>query len=144
MIRIVAVGRMKDKRLAGLLEDYLRRIRPLAPVEVVELRDAGPEKEGRAMVEKLGSARGRTHVVALDERGDDVTSRDLSRILGEHGGIAFLVGGADGLGPAARARADRTLRLSSLTLTHEMARMLLAEQIYRGLSILRGRPYHRD
>ena len=144
MIRIVAVGKMKDRRLAALLEDYLRRIRALAPVEVVELKDQDPEQEARAMVAKLGSARGRGHVVALDERGEDVTSRDLARLLGDHGGISFLVGGADGLGPAARERADRTLRLSSLTLTHEMARVLLAEQIYRGLSILRGLPYHRD
>ncbi len=144
MIRIVAVGKMKDRRLAALLEDYLQRIRALAPVEVIELKDQDPEKEARAMVAKLGSARGRGHVVALDERGEDVTSRDLARLLGEHGGLSFLVGGADGLGSAARERADRTLRLSSLTLTHEMARTLLAEQVYRGLSILRGKPYHRD
>ncbi len=144
MIRIIAVGKMKDKRLGALLEDYLQRIRPLAPAKVVELRDADPEREGREMTAKLGSTRGNELVVALDERGEDVTSRDLSRLLGAHGSVAFLVGGADGLGPAARERADRTLRLSSLTLTHEMARVLLAEQIYRGLSILRGKPYHRD
>ena len=95
------------------------------------------------MVQKLGSPGGRQLVVALDEHGDDLTSEQFSRLLGEHGSMGFLVGGADGLGPAARQRADRTLRLSSLTLTHEMARMLLAEQIYRGLSILRGKPYHR-
>lgn len=143
MIRIVAVGKMKDRRLDALLEDYLQRIRVLAPVEVLEIKDQDPQKEGKAMVAKLGSARGRGRVVALDEKGEDVTSRDLARLLGDHGGISFLVGGADGLGPAARERADRTLRLSSLTLTHEMARTLLAEQIYRGLSILRGKPYHR-
>ena len=144
MIRIVAVGRMKDRRLAALLEDYLKRIRPLASAEVVELKDTGPEREGRDMVARLGSARGKELVVALDERGDSVSSRELAAILGDHGSIAFLVGGADGLGPAARERADRTVRLSRMTLTHEMARVLLAEQIYRGLSILRGLPYHRD
>ena len=144
MIRIVAVGRMKDRRLAALLEDYLKRIRPLAPAEVVELKDTGPEREGRDMVARLGSARGKELVVALDERGESVSSRELSGLLGKHGTIAFLVGGADGLGAAARERADRTVRLSRMTLTHEMARVLLAEQIYRGLSILRGLPYHRD
>jgi len=143
MIRIVAVGRMKDDRLASLTDDYLRRIRPLAPVEVVEIRDADPEREGRDMVARLGSARGRGLVVAMDEAGEDLASDAFARLLGGHGGIAFLVGGADGLGTAARERADRTVRLSSLTFTHEMARMILAEQIYRGLSILRGRPYHR-
>ena len=59
------------------------------------------------------------------------------------GSISFLIGGPDGLGPAARERSTRTFRLSSMTLTHEMARTLLIEQIYRGLSILRGKPYHR-
>jgi len=143
MIRIVAVGRMKDNRLAALMADYLQRIRPLAPVGEVEIRDSDPAREGREMVARLGSARGSELVVALDENGDDVTSADFAELLGGHGSIAFLVGGADGLGPEARARADRNLRLSSMTLTHEMARVLLAEQIYRGLSILRGRPYHR-
>ena len=82
--------------------------------------------------------------LALDERGEEVTSRQLADLLGRYGKIAFLVGGADGLGPAARERAARTVRLSALTLTHEMARVLLLEQIYRGLCILRNRPYHRD
>jgi len=144
LLKIVAVGRMKDRRLAGLLDDYLARIRPLAPVEMVELKDAGPVREGRDMVSRLGSSRGSSLVVALDERGDSLTSRDLAALLGKHGSIAFLVGGADGLGADARGRADRTVRLSRLTLTHEMARVLLAEQIYRGLAILRGLPYHRD
>lgn len=143
MLRILAVGRMKDGRLAALLADYAQRIRPLAALEVLELKDADPVREGRAMADRLGSARGRELVVALDEGGEDLTSVEFAALLGGHGSIAFLVGGADGLGPAARERADRCVRLSSLTLTHEMARVLLAEQIYRGLTILRGRPYHR-
>jgi 23S rRNA (pseudouridine1915-N3)-methyltransferase len=143
MIRIIAVGRIKDKRLAALMEDFLKRIRPMAPVEVREIKDSSPEREGRDMAAGLGSAQGRQMVVAMDEHGDDLTSKDLSALLADHGGISFLIGGADGLGPEARQRADRTIRLSSMTLTHEMARVLLAEQIYRGLSILRGKPYHR-
>lgn len=143
MLRIIAVGRMKDSRLAALVDEYLKRLRPLAPTEVIEIKDMDPEREGREMAARLGSARGRELVVAMDEHGDDLTSEAFAEVLGAHGSIAFLVGGADGLGPAARERADRTVRLSSMTLTHEMARMLLAEQIYRGLSILRGRPYHR-
>lgn len=143
MIRIIAVGRVKDKRLAGLTEDFLKRIRTMAPVEILEIRDSSVEKEGRDMVGKLGSTKGSQMVVAMDEFGEDLTSKDLAALLGDHGGISFLVGGADGLGPDVRQRADRTIRLSSMTLTHEMARVLLVEQIYRGLSILRGKPYHR-
>ena len=143
MIRIIAVGKIKDKRLSGLLDDYLKRIRPMAPVEVQEVRDSTPEKEDRDMAARLGSAQGQQLVVAMDEHGEDLTSRELADLLGSHGGVSFLIGGADGLGPEAGRRAERTIRLSSMTLTHEMARMLLAEQIYRGLSILRGKPYHR-
>jgi len=143
MIRIIAVGKIKDKRLRGLLDDYLKRIRAMAPVEVVEIRDSNVEKEGRDLVAPLGSAQGSQLVVALDETGDDLTSRDFAFLLGGHGSISFLIGGADGLGGDARVRADRTVRLSSMTWTHEMARVLLVEQIYRGLSILRGKPYHR-
>ncbi len=140
MIRILAVGKLKDHRLADLAADYLRRIAPLAACEVVDLRDQGPAKEGAEMARRLGTA---TFVVAMDERGDDLTSVDLATLLGTHGSLSFLIGGADGLAPAIRDRADRMLRLSSLTLTHEWARVLLLEQIYRGLTILRGMPYHR-
>ena len=143
MIRIIAAGKIKDKRLAGLLDDYLKRIRPMAPLEILEIRDSTPEKEGREMASRLGSAQGRQLVVAMDELGEDLTSSEFAQLIGGHGGISFLIGGADGLGPEARQRAQRTIRLSSMTLTHEMARVLLAEQVYRGLSILRGKPYHR-
>lgn len=143
MIKIIAVGKIKDKRLRGLLDDYLKRIRVMAPVEVVEVRDSNVEKEARDLVAQLGSAQGRQMVVALDETGEDLTSAEFASLLGEHGGISFLIGGADGLGSEVRERAGRMVRLSSLTWTHEMARVLLSEQIYRGLSILRGKPYHR-
>lgn len=143
MIRIIAVGKIKDKRLTGLADDFLRRLRPMASVDVIELKDSQTEKEGREMVAKLGSAAGNTLVVAMDEKGDDLTSKQFAQVLGKHGSITFLIGGADGLGSEARKRAGRTIKLSSMTWTHEMARVLLIEQIYRGFSILNGRPYHR-
>lgn len=143
MIRIIAVGKMRDKRLSQLVDDYMKRIRTMAPVEVIEVRDSTPEREDRDLVGKLGSAGGREMVLAMDELGEELTSVEFSKLLGAHGGISFVIGGADGLGAGVRERASRTVRLSSMTFTHEMARVLLAEQIYRGLSILRGKPYHR-
>ena len=144
MIHIIAVGKLKDRRLADLGDDYRRRLRPHARLEITELRDQGPEREGKAMLDLLGPDRGHGHVVALDETGRDLTSRDLSALLGRHGSITFLVGGADGLVDDVRRRADLVLSLSRLTFTHEMARTVLLEQIYRGFSILKGLPYHRD
>ena len=143
MIHIMAVGKVKDRRLAALLADFQTRMRPLAKVEIIEIRDSNPEREARDMVDRLGSAQGKQLVVAMDEKGKDLTSVGLSKVPAAHGDICFLIGGADGLGEAARSRSARTVRLSSMTLTHEMARLLLVEQVYRGLTILRGMPYHR-
>lgn len=143
MIRVIAVGKLKDQRLADLAADYQRRLRPMTSLETIELRDQTPEREGQQMLQRLGSAAGNELVVVLDERGDQLTSVELADVLAAHGSLAFLIGGADGLTEAVRARADRVLGLSRLTLPHELARVLLLEQIYRGFSILRGSPYHR-
>lgn len=143
MLKIIAVGKMKDKRLAALLQDYLKRLQPMAKLEVQEIKDSNPEKEAKEMVARLGSPGGNTVVVAMDEHGEDLTSQQMANLLGKSGSISFLIGGADGLGKEPRQRSNRTIRLSSMTFTHEMARVLLAEQIYRGFSILNGKPYHR-
>lgn len=85
-------------------------------------------------------------VVLLDERGRDVSSEDIARLIaaaGDSGApLAFVVGGPYGHGAAVMARADDTLRLSSCVLNHQVAYVVLAEQLYRGWSILRGEPYH--
>ena len=90
----------------------------------------------------------RCRKVMLDERGADLTTRALCDRLTRwmEGGddIAFLVGGPDGLAPDLKAEADETLRLSSLTLPHGLARVLLAESLYRAASLARGHPYHRE
>lgn len=143
MIRIIAVGRLKDRCLADLADLYQRRIRPLAPLTMVELKDQIPRREERQFLACLGSTSRHEVSIALDERGEPVDSPALAALLGSHGSLSFLIGGADGLTDAVRQRADRVLRLSRLTLTHEWARVLLLEQIYRGLTILRGLPYHR-
>jgi 23S rRNA (pseudouridine1915-N3)-methyltransferase len=143
MIRIFAVGKMKDKRLAGLTDDFLKRCRPMAQVECLEIKDSNREREDRDLVAKIQATGGTGLVVALDERGADPGSEDFAKLLEGHGSISFVIGGPDGLGPEIKKLASRTVRLSSMTFTHEMARMLLAEQIYRGFSILKGKPYHR-
>lgn len=143
LIKIFAVGKMKDQRLNGLLEDYLKRCRPMTRVEVVEVRDSTGDREDRELAARVADEAGTALVVALDEHGDDLTSEQFAALLEQHGSLGFVIGGADGLGPEIRALTRRQVRLSSLTFTHEMARVLLAEQIYRGLGILRGKPYHR-
>ena len=96
----------------------------------------------------LARLAGDARVVALTRTGGGMNSRELARYLERLaaeavGNVAFVIGGAFGLSPRVRARADRTLALSPMTLPHEMARLVLAEQLYRAGTILRGEPYHK-
>jgi len=143
MLRLICIGKLKDRRLAGLIDDYLKRIRPWAKLEIEELKDSDPRREAAALLERSGRG-GAGRLVALDERGAARTSRELATLLAAHGSITFLIGGPDGLDHAVRERADTLLSLSPMTFTHEMARLILVEQIYRGLAINRNHRYHRD
>ena len=139
MIRILSVGKLKDPHLAELCADFSKRIGRWSSLKIVELKDQDPDREAKAMLQKLG--KGPVH--ALDEKGDLLTSREFSTLLASHGSPTFLIGGPDGLGAEAKLRADRLFSLSPLTFTHETARYLLLEQIYRACTILRGEPYHK-
>jgi 23S rRNA (pseudouridine1915-N3)-methyltransferase len=134
---------MKDKRLAALTGDYLKRMRPWARLEETELKDSDPQREAAAQVAYLDGV-GAGYVIGLDEHGPTLTSHEMAKLLGTHGSISFLIGGPDGLGEAAKKRADKLLSLSPMTFTHEMARFILVEQIYRGLAINHNHRYHRD
>lgn len=152
-IRLVFVGKSGSGPAAALVDDYLRRVRRFCPIEIVEVRPATGRalrganraaREGQAALEAVG---GRDLLVALDAGGRSLTSdafaRWLDRSLQRWASVCFLVGGAEGLPATVRERAGEILSLSTLTLPHELARVLLAEQIYRAFSILRGTPYHR-
>ena len=139
MIRILCVGKMKSSYLRDGVDDYLKRLRRHARVEIVELPDAGVERESQALLAKTGTAR----VVLCDRGGDNWSSERISEELGRHGAIDFVVGGPDGVDDALRRRADARVAFGAITLPHELARLLLLEQIYRGYCILGGHPYHR-
>jgi 23S rRNA (pseudouridine1915-N3)-methyltransferase len=116
-------------------------------VEIVEVEGRGP---GSAREwEALASRAAAEILIACDERGEGLASRDLAALLARlrDAGtrrLAFLLGGADGLDPAARARADRLLAFGPQTWPHALVRAMLAEQVYRATTILAGSPYHRD
>jgi 23S rRNA (pseudouridine1915-N3)-methyltransferase len=134
------------------VEEYARRISRYVKFELVEVpearRHAGTPRasgeEGEALLARLGE---RERVVVLDERGDEETSvafaRRVERWLARGQDVALVIGGSDGLAPAVRARAAETLALSRMTLAHRLARLVLAEQLYRAFTILRGEPYHK-
>ena len=138
-IRILAVGKVRKGWLSEGVNLYLKR---LPGLEVVELRDAGMAREAEAITAAL---RPEERLVALTEEGESFSSTALARRLEGSGSerLAFVIGGADGLDSALRARASWRLSLSPLTFPHELARLLLLEQLYRALSIQQGGPYHR-
>lgn len=138
-IRILAVGKVRKGWLSEGVALYLKR---LPGLEVVELRDAGMAREAEAITAAL---RPEERLVALTEEGESFSSTTLARRLEGSGSerLAFVIGGADGLDPGLRARASWRLSLSPLTFPHELARLLLLEQLYRSLSIQQGGPYHR-
>lgn len=153
-VRLLSVGRERAGEFRAVLDDYLQRIRHELPVEVIELpasRKGGAdasrakEEEGRALLSRL---RPSDWVIALDERGETMSSVDFSRKIVQEAmnrgrDLAFLIGGAEGLDEAVRQRADEVLSLSRMTLPHRLARVVLAEQIYRALTIAKGGPYHK-
>ncbi len=152
-IRLVAVGRPKRSPMEEQAGVYLERCQRYFTTEAVWVRDhpqpgRQPEVarvvEGEGILQKLNPA---TRVVVLDEGGVAWTSQEFASFLERCGGngvgeVAFVIGGPYGLSPAVKARADVVLRLSSFTLPHAMARLVLSEQLYRAGTLTRGEPYH--
>lgn len=142
-VHVVAVGKIKERGLREVIDDYARRIGRYADFHEVELKD-GTESEVEERFRKAIPAR--SHVCALEVLGTPMSSPELSQLVGRaedtsvmH--LVFLIGGAYGL-PKATSRAAATqLSLSRLTLPHRLARVLLVEQIYRSFTLLRGEPY---
>lgn len=142
-IRIVAVGRIKERGLRDAIDDYVKRIGRYAKIDEVELDDAR-DAEVEARFRK--AIPDRAKVVALEVGGKRMSSDDLARFVGrcEVGAVpcvVFLIGGSYGLPESLSKSADLQLSLSDLTLPHRLARVLLAEQIYRAFTILRNEPY---
>ena len=150
-ITLVAVGRMKAGAAQALYELYARRLRwPIAVKEVEERRALPPEalKEQEGALLLAAVPRG-ARVIALDESGKELTSRDFAVLLGRWQDegvqeVAFVIGGADGLSKPVQAAADVILSMGRMTWPHMLVRGMLAEQLFRAESILAGHPYHRD
>lgn len=138
-IRIIAVGRVRKGWLSEGVALYLKR---LPGLQVVELRDGGMVRESEAI---LAEVRSGEQLVALCEEGMTYDSVSFANALEGSGSgrLAFVIGGADGLDPALKAQARWRLSLSPMTFPHDLARLLLLEQLYRALSIQQGGPYHR-
>jgi 23S rRNA (pseudouridine1915-N3)-methyltransferase len=143
--RILAVGKPKLGFARAGIEEYSGRLRALTDLKVDFVKPASGETESAALLRRSQGA----YRIVLDERGDQVTSRELARRVGQWEQqrietIAVIIGGAEGHLPELRAEADWLWSLSRLTLQHELALVVALEQLYRAYAIKGGLPYHRE
>jgi 23S rRNA (pseudouridine1915-N3)-methyltransferase len=150
---VAAVGKPRDRHLAAAIEEYETRATRYWPLAVAEVREASARgvspadtkrREGQRLLERVPAG---ALLLVCDERGDRLTSAEFAALLVQARDaardVAFIVGGAFGVDDAVREAAARSLQLAPWTLPHELARLVLAEQLYRAGTIARGEPYHK-
>ncbi|HEU6450771.1 MAG TPA: 23S rRNA (pseudouridine(1915)-N(3))-methyltransferase RlmH [Gemmatimonadaceae bacterium] len=150
---LISVGKIRAKEMSTLVGEYEKRAGRYWPLEVIEVREESARSRTAAEVkvkegERLLEAAGGAMMVACDERGTMLRSEEFAEWLREERekavrDVAFVIGGAYGLSDGVLARADRRMALARWTLPHELARLVLVEQLYRAGTILRGEPYHK-
>lgn len=157
-IQLVAVGTLKEAFYRQASQEYLKRLRPMTRIEVAEIPEAGIETKGqegliRKALEKEGEAilkriNPDAWVCVLSPEGRTMDSSAFSQLLSPHQNppiaeLVFVIGGSHGLDPRVYDRAALKLSFGPMTFPHQLARVMLLEQIYRGMMILAGRPYHK-
>lgn len=148
-LRFIWVGRTRDKNWKALQDEYLKRLSFFVRCELSETKESspheGPEIEGKRILQLLNQ---KSFVVLLDVEGTTISSHKLARTIQQWQNrsqkeVTFVIGGAEGVSSEVAEKADLKLSLSFLTFTHEMARVLLLEQLYRAYSIINGFPYQK-
>jgi len=157
-IKIIAVGKLKEKYWREAGAEYLKRLRPYAKVEVIEVDEeriadrpspaeiqTGITREGERIKKTLSPL---DYTIPLAIEGKMLTSEELAALLGKlalegKSQLAFVIGGSHGLAPDVTKRGDYLLSFSPLTFPHQLMRVLLLEQLYRGFKIQKGEPYHK-
>lgn len=154
-ITVVAVGKLKERFWADACAEYVKRLSAYASIKMVEIPDRDPaktggEEAGRALEGKaiLAAIPERSHVVLLDIGGKERSSEEIASHLNDlmlrgESSITFAIGGSCGVSSEVRARADERLSFGRITLPHNLARVVLLEQVYRAFKIMRGEPYHK-
>ncbi|MGI6590218.1 MAG: 23S rRNA (pseudouridine(1915)-N(3))-methyltransferase RlmH [Eggerthellaceae bacterium] len=144
---VIAVGKLKERFWKDACAEYAKRLSAYTELTIREIPDSNPKQEEAgilAATDKLGQA----HIILLDIQGTELSSPQLSQRLDDlslHGTshVAFIIGGSDGVTPAVCTRSDERISFGPITLPHNLARVVLLEQIYRAHKISRGEPYHK-
>ena len=145
-IKIAWIGRTKEPAIQALTAEYLKRITRYVEVEGIAVRD---EAAVLALAGRAGGPKGaaKSSLFLMDSRGKEFSSEQFAKVLGDYQDrnplpLVFAIGGADGFSEQARASAQQVISLGKMTLAHELARVVLLEQVYRAFTILKGHPYH--
>lgn len=153
-LKIAWIGKTKEPAVQALTAEYLKRIERYVPVEGLALRDEAAllQLAGRALSSKTGPSKnklasGRATLVLMDSPGKQLSSNEFADFLRDYQDrnplpLIFAVGPADGFSDAARKAAQHTISFGKMTLAHELARVILLEQVYRAFTIMKGHPYH--
>jgi len=142
-IGMLAVGKVKERFTQEWIDEFLKRLSQYCRIDVDEIKESTPQKEG---VEVLRKIKDDDYVIALDIKGKSLGSEQFAQLLKQktmERHVLFIIGGPDGWSQDVLKRANERISLSAMTFTHQIARMLLLEQIYRAMTILHGGQYHK-
>jgi 23S rRNA (pseudouridine1915-N3)-methyltransferase len=151
-LHFVWIGKTRDRHCAALVSEYLKRVKRFTAYEVSELKEYSGADQQRAIAAEgekiIDSIENDDFVILLDERGCNFTSLEFADLINAKQQdcikrLAFIIGGFAGVSHEVKRRADLQVSLSQMTLTHELARVLLTEQVYRAFTLLAGMPYHK-
>jgi 23S rRNA (pseudouridine1915-N3)-methyltransferase len=142
-LTIASIGKTKSPAIQSLSDEYLKRLKQYAEVEGISLKD----EAGLLKASGRDGRSTRRYLVLLDSRGKQLSSEELAQFIRTHqernpAALLFAIGPADGFAENTRSHADFTLSLGKMTIAHELARIVLLEQLYRAFTILKGHPYH--
>ena len=144
MIKIICVGKVKEKYLRDMIDDYIKRISKYHKIEIIELADSNINKEKEELLRVINT---KDYNIVMDIDGNNLSSREFAEKIDKtfliNSNITFIIGGSDGVSPEIKELANYRLSFSKLTFPHQLFRCILLEQIYRAFKILNNESYHK-
>ena len=144
MIKIICVGKVKEKYLKDGIDDYLKRIKKYHKIELIEINDSNIEEEGKGILKYINP---KDYIITLEIEGNMVNSKELANMIDttfiKNSNIDFIIGWSDGLSLTIKNLSNYKLSFSKLTFPHQLFRIVLLEQIYRSFKILKNETYHK-
>lgn len=144
MIKIICVGKIKEKYLRDMIDDYTKRISKYHKIEIIELTDSNINKEKEELLRVINT---KDYNIVMDIDGNNLSSREFAEKIDKtfliNSNITFIIGGSDGVSPEIKELANYRLSFSKLTFPHQLFRGILLEQIYRAFKILNNESYHK-